>query len=245
MDADLHLSLGRPPRVRPLQLGVPLARTAQAVRQSDNEPGPLPGAQARRGFRHGPRAGLAGSAPFTEESCLYYPGADRDHPNLRFTIDDGTGEAIVDPHKLVMLSEGGILEAREQVLLLGTARRKGDTIEISRGDSPRSFFQRSVLFFVRHVLGRAARSGSARLLFSDPSRCFCLWDDLREQPFAFWRDNFATFGAVALPGVWVLVFALAALAIVDQKLSETLRESLQGFWTVPEAEVVDVKSAST
>lgn len=168
--------------------------------------------------------------PYTGELCAYYPGADREHPDVRFWIDDDTGRVLVDPRKLVMLSEDGILEEGTRVLLVGTARRSGETLEIVKDDSPRSLYARCVHFAVGHLLGRAAKTGSARLLFSDPGRCFCLWDDLRERPFACWRDNAMTFGAIVLVGVWIVVFGAASLGIVDQEFSAALKESADGFW---------------
>ncbi len=168
--------------------------------------------------------------PYTGEACVYYPGADRHHRAVEFAVEDGTGEVIVDARQLVTLSEDGIVEEGERVFLVGTARRKGQSIEIAKDESPRPIYARCVHFVVRHVLGHAAKSGSARLLFSDPSRCFCVWDDLHNRPFACWRESAITFGSIALIGAWVCVFAIAGLAIVDQELSAKLRTSLHGLW---------------
>lgn len=176
------------------------------------------------------RRGASLEHPYTGEQCVYYPGADRKHPEMRFTIEDATGEVLVEARDLVLLSEDGIIEEGEKVLLVGTAHRDGNAITMKKGAAPQSLYRRCVHFAVRRLLGGAAESGSARVLFSDPSRCFCLWDDLRERPFACWRDSMTVFGAILITGVWFVVFALAALALLDQELSATLRQTFDGWW---------------
>ena len=64
------------------------------------------------------------------------------------------------------------------------------------------------------------------MLFSDPSRCFWIWDDLERQPLGEKRDFLWLGAAVALGGVWMILFAVAVLALIDQEMSAALAKSL-------------------
>ena len=49
--------------------------------------------------------------PVTGEPCLYYVGADSEHPDARFYLVDDTGRVLVDPQRAVLFSDDGVLVA--------------------------------------------------------------------------------------------------------------------------------------
>jgi len=166
--------------------------------------------------------------PATGEPCLYYAGADRARPAQRFYLVDDSGRILVDPRGAVLLSTDGMLEEGEAVQILGTISRarkpEGAPGELVIGkDAPRrTLVGRVGHFLVQGVLGLWDRSGTGRALFSDPRRCFWIWDDLDDKP-PHWRGELTRLLLVfLLAGVWITVFAVAALAVFDAQFSETL-----------------------
>jgi hypothetical protein len=160
--------------------------------------------------------------PQTGEICLFYAGADRDGA-VGFYLEDRTGRVEIDPEGAVLVSEDGIVVPGERIQLVGTARRKpGESRETAPGfvvtkqREPRTAFERLSHLMVQSVMGRFARSGTARLLFSDPRRCFWIWDDASGQPFGSARETALLFGSFLLAGAWIFVFGVALLALIKR-----------------------------
>jgi hypothetical protein len=65
------------------------------------------------------------------------------------------------------------------------------------------------------------------MLFSDPQRCFWIWDDLERRPMAEARDYLWLVGGVLLSGSWILVFAVCAMALLDEEMSRTLARAFE------------------
>lgn len=166
--------------------------------------------------------------PFTDEPCVYYVGAERTVPQLRFWLVDAGGRVLVDPAGLVMLSEDGLLQPGETVHLLAHAERSGagDGAErwlLRKDRTPRSAFERLVHTTLERLF-RLAAGRFNRMLFSDPQRCFWLWDDLTGNPFGGRRELATIVAVFACAGVWLAVAALVAAALLERDLG------LLGAW---------------
>jgi len=180
-----------------------------------------PGLVALRGAVHAVAEPLY--HPETGEQCVYYVGAERRHPGLRFWLEDDSGRVQVDPAGMVMLSEDGVLQPGERVQLLATAVRGGagrgaERWVLGKDRSPRNAFERLVHGTVERLFGFFSGSDVTRMLFSDPQRCFWIWDDLQGRPFGS-RGELATIVAVfAFAGGWLTVAAIVATALLDRDL---------------------------
>ncbi len=166
--------------------------------------------------------------PQTGEDCLYYSGADREHPRHRFCLVDATGRMLVDPRGAVLLSEDGLLVEGESVQVLGKVSR-GKTEDGSPGmmcmgkDTPRrTLVGRIGHFLVQGVLGCWERTGTGRALFSDPLRCFWIWDAHDGGPLHGRLELYRLLLVFLLAGIWITVFAAAALAVFDREFSDAL-----------------------
>lgn len=160
--------------------------------------------------------------PVTEEFCLYYAGADRDHPQLQFYLEDETGRILVNPAGAVLISAADMLAENEEVMILGLVSRSGEQDGINVLGKPRprrSWFDRGLHFLVQGVLGGWSRSGTGRALFSDPRRCFWIWDNLRQGPLRSRTELGRLLIIFLAAGLWIALFATAALAMLDQEFS--------------------------
>lgn len=180
-----------------------------------------PGLVALRGTVHAAETPLY--HPETGETCVYYVGAERRRPGLRFWLADADGRVEIDPDGMVMLSEDGLLQAGEHVQILATAvplsTGAGAGRWLLRKDrTPRSAFERLVHATIERMFGFFAGSGVTRMLFSDPQRCFWIWDDRLGRPFGS-RGEITTVVAVfAFAGGWIAVAAIVATALLDRDL---------------------------
>ncbi len=167
--------------------------------------------------------------PLTEEKCLYYAGADRHHPHQQFYLNDDTGQILVNPQGAVLLSADGVLEADEEVLVLGHVSRLRGSEKggvggkvIGKNQESRTLFSRIGHFLVQGVLGLWKRGGTGMALFSDPQRCFWIWDDYDRRPLGAWYELLRLLAVFLFAGFWITVFAAAALAVFDDEFSQTL-----------------------
>ncbi len=165
--------------------------------------------------------------PQTGEDCLYYAGADQDCSQHRFYLVDGTGRLLIDPRGAVLLSEDGLLIEGTSVRVLGKVSRAktggaAGTMIMAKDSPRRTLIGRCGHFLVQGVLGLWDRSGTGRALFSDPLRCFWIWDEIDERPLHGRLELYRMLLVFLLAGVWITVFAVAALAVFDREFSEVL-----------------------
>jgi hypothetical protein len=165
--------------------------------------------------------------PLTGEPCLWYVGAERDHSWQRFWLEDHTGRILVNPHGAILLSADGVLVDDEAVQILGKVAREPASVsgtvakKVLRKDRPRRTLAGRVgHFLVQGVLGLWSRGGTGMALFSDPLRCFWIWDDLDQRPVKPGRELARLLVVFLLAGLWITVFAVAALAALDRDLSQ-------------------------
>ncbi|MCP4041365.1 MAG: HEAT repeat domain-containing protein [Gammaproteobacteria bacterium] len=167
--------------------------------------------------------------PMTGDLCLFYGGADRDHPDHRLYLEDKTGRVLIDPRGAVLLSTEGMLVPGEEVYVLSNAEPADttgpDRRVLNKNHEPRNW-QRSLLHFVvRRLMGGNARGGAARMLFSDPRTAFWIWGETRKPLSSVW-ELAVMFFAVLLSGYWLMVFATTGLATVNQESAVVLKQLL-------------------
>ena len=171
--------------------------------------------------------------PSTGERCVYYPGIEKRMPGFGFYIEDETGRMRVASAGAVLLSEKRLLLPGDEIQLIGTAMTRhhnkpdGEVVEeriLAKPDVRRSAYQRLMHWIIDRVLAANARGGHSRMLFSDPRTCFWIWDDPRDKPLSGGWDLAVISGVVALLGVWLAVFAVCGLAILDQEYAQMLAE---------------------
>ena len=155
--------------------------------------------------------------PLTGETCVYYAGADVGHPSARFFLDDGSGRVLVDPRRAVLFSDDDVLVAGERVHLVGRADRdsRGDPI-ILKDDTEPPLYRRLIHRVIELFFGFGQATSVTRMLFSDPHRCFWIWDDLERKPMGETRDVLWPAFGFLLGGAWMVVFALAVLGLIDE-----------------------------
>lgn len=158
--------------------------------------------------------------PVTGEKCVYYPGAEREFPGYRFYLKDDSGQILVNPAGAVLLSEDGVLTAGEKVQILGAVTRQKASLGsgiganlLAKPKPPQTLFNRVAHFLVAGVLGMWRQTDSARAMFSDPRRCFWIWDDLQKRPLDNNRDLIKLVLVFVLAGAWVTVFAAVVLSL--------------------------------
>lgn len=161
--------------------------------------------------------------PLTDELCVYYVGAEERVAGLSFCLVDDSGRVQVDPAGMVMLSEDGLLLAGEEVHLIARAERvgAGDGPErwlIRKDRSPRNAFEGLVHRVVGRLFSVCAGSNFSKMLFSDPQRCFWIWDDLAGNPFGSRRELALVVAVFTFAGVWVATAAFVAIALLDRDL---------------------------
>lgn len=161
--------------------------------------------------------------PLTDELCVYYVGAEERVAGLSFWLVDASGRVKVDPAGMVMLSEDGILLPGEEVHLIARAERvgAGDGPErwlIRKDRSKRHAFEGLVHGVVGRLFSVGAGSNFSKMLFSDPQRCFWVWDDLDGNPFGARRELTLVVAVFTFAGVWVATAAFVAMALLDRDL---------------------------
>lgn len=161
--------------------------------------------------------------PATDELCVYYIGAERRSSNLRFWLVDDSGRVKVDPAGVVMLSEDGVLVPGEEVHLIASAERIADGTAperwlLRKAHSPRTAFERLMHFIVDRLFGFFSGCDLSKMLFSDPHRCFWIWDDLEGKPFGNRREVALVVTVFVFAGVWIAVAAIVATALLDRGL---------------------------
>ena len=159
--------------------------------------------------------------PATDELCVYYVGAERRSSNLRFWLVDDSGRVKIDPAGVVMLSEDGVLVPGEEVHLIASAERiSGGTGPerwlLRKAHSPRTAFERLMHFIVNRLFGFFSGSDLSKMLFSDPRRCFWIWDDLEGKPFGNRREVALVVTIFVFAAAWIIVAAIAATALLDR-----------------------------
>jgi hypothetical protein len=172
--------------------------------------------------------------PATGEPCVYYAGADEDHPHARFYLVDDTGRVVIDPRRAVLFSDDGILVAGERVHIVGFADRKktrsgGSTVVVGKDPAAPPVYRKMIHKVIEALFGFGRRSGVTKMLFSDPGRCFWIWDDLERRPMGEARDVAWLASSVLLGGAWIIVFAVAVVGLIDQDMSETLARALEAL----------------
>ncbi|HEX9725684.1 MAG TPA: hypothetical protein VGC53_15500 [Vicinamibacteria bacterium] len=164
--------------------------------------------------------------PVTGEACVYYAGADIDSPNKRFYLEDGSGRVLVDPRRAVLFSDDGVLVAGERVHVAGFADRDSEGNAVIRKDETEPpLYRRIVHRFIKVLFGFGHATSVTRMLFSDPHRCFWIWDDLERRPMGEAKDVVWLAAGSILGGAWMLVFALAVMELIDEG---TVTALLQG-----------------
>ena len=160
--------------------------------------------------------------PVTGEACVYYAGADDDHPETSFFLEDGTGRVLIDPRRAVLFSDDDVLVAGERVHLVGFAGRDGDgRVIIRKDETPPPLYRRMVHGAIKLLLGFGHGTSVTRMLFSDPHRCYWIWDDLERRPMGEARDVFWPAAGFLLGGAWMVVFALAVAGLIDEGAMNT------------------------
>jgi len=180
-----------------------------------------------------PPDGVVLAYPSTGEPCAYYPGVEKQRPGFALYVEDDSGRIRVETAGSVLLSEKRLLFPNDEVHLIGTVSTRhqtkpdGEVVEervLVKPVVPRSAYQRLMHLIIDRVLAANARGGHSRILFSDPRTCFWIWDDPRDKPLSRSWDFAVIFGVVALVGVWLAVFAICGLAVLDQDYARMLAE---------------------
>ena len=171
--------------------------------------------------------------PVNDELCLYYAGADQGSYYSWFYLEDETGRILVNPKGVILLSENRALAPGDKMYVFGNVAKErfkdesGRTREelvVRKNDEPRPVYLRLFHFLVQGLLGGFAKRGSSKLLFSDPRRCFWIWDDHREKPFSSFRENAIMFATFLFSGAWIVLFTAAVIALMDKGFSGSLLE---------------------
>jgi len=159
--------------------------------------------------------------PETDQLCLYYPGAERVRADCRFRLEDDTGVIEIDPSGSMLLSADGVIVPGERLRLVAHVRRRvsasdgTERLVVTRPGGPSSLFEKLSGFLVRAVMGGAfGGADTTRALFTDPRRCFWIWDDLHRRPFSSGHDSAVLFTTMLLAGGWIVLFAGAALKLI-------------------------------
>ncbi|BCR06959.1 hypothetical protein DESUT3_40280 [Desulfuromonas versatilis] len=156
--------------------------------------------------------------PASGELCVYYAGADRDHPGHRFWLLDDSGRLLVEPAGAILLSEDGVLMPGEMIQLVGDVQplaRRGSELIVAKRREPRHHLERLAHFLVNGLLGRLFRDSSGRALFADPARLFWIWDDLDSAPLTSRRQAWSLFATVAAAGAWLVLLSVALVYLLD------------------------------
>lgn len=161
--------------------------------------------------------------PLTDELCVYYVGAERRISDLRFWLVDDSGRVRIDPAGMAMLSEDGVLVPGEEVHLIASAERVAEGSDperwlLRKAHVPRSAFEGMMHFIIDRLFGFFSGSGLSKMLFSDPRRCFWVWDDLEGNPFGSRREVALVVAVFAFAGAWIAVAVIAATTLLDRDL---------------------------
>ena len=164
--------------------------------------------------------------PLTDEPCVYYPGADVDHPKARFYLVDDSGRVLIDPRRAVLFSDDGVLVTGERVHLVGHTLRDDGKVVVGKDPTTPPLYRRAGHRIIEALFGFGQKTSVTKMLFTDPSRCFWIWDDLERRPMGEARDVLWLAASVLLAGAWIAVFAVSVLGMIDQEMSASLAEAL-------------------
>ena len=164
--------------------------------------------------------------PLTDEPCVYYAGADVDHPEARFYLVDDSGRVLIDPRLAVLFSDDGVSVTGERVHLVGHADRADGKVVVGKESSEPPLYRRAGHWIIEALFGFGQKTSMTKLLFTDPSRCFWIWDDLERRPMGKARDVLWLAASVLLAGAWIVVFAVSVLGMIDREMSASLAEAL-------------------
>jgi HEAT repeat protein len=169
--------------------------------------------------------------PITEEPCVYYAGADAEHPKARFYLEDETGRILIDPRRAVLFSDDGVIVAGEKVHLVGFAHREGreGRIVVTKDPARPPLHSRFTNRLIEILFGFGRKTSVTKMLFSDPTRCFWIWDDLERRPMGEARDVGWLAASTLLGGAWIIVFAIAVLTLIDQEMSARLARAVDAL----------------
>ena len=160
------------------------------------------------------------------EPCVYYPGADVEHPETRFYVVDDSGRVLIDPRRAVLFSDDGVLVTGERVHLVGYAIRDHGKVVVGKDPSMPPLYRRAGHRIIEVLFGFGRKTSVTKMLFTDPSRGFWIWDDLERRPMGEASDVLWLAASVLLAGAWIVVFAVSVLAMIDQEMSASLAEAL-------------------
>jgi len=163
--------------------------------------------------------------PLTDEPCVYYAGADIDHPETRFYLVDDSGRVLIDPRRAVLFSDDGVRVTGERVHLVGYAVRDYGKVVVGKDPSTPPLYRRAGHRLIEALFGFGRKTNVTKMLFTDPSRCFWIWDDLERRPMGEARDVLWLAASVLLAGAWIVVFAVSVLGMIDQEMSATLAQA--------------------
>jgi HEAT repeat protein len=164
--------------------------------------------------------------PLTDEPCVYYAGADVEHPEARFFLVDDSGRVLVDPRRAVLFSDDGVLVTGERVHLVAHAGRDYGKVVVGKDASTPPLYRRVGHRIIEALFGFGPKTSVSKMLFTDPSRCFWIWDDLERRPMGEAGDVLWLAASVLLAGAWIVVFAVSILGIVDQEMSASLARAI-------------------
>jgi hypothetical protein len=168
--------------------------------------------------------------PLTGEATLYYAGAERDHPQARFYLEDESGRVLVDPRRAVLLSDDDVIVAGERIRVVGYATRGQDgAIVITKDPASPPLYRTTLHRALELVFGLGRKTAVTRMLFTDPSRCFWIWDDLERRPMGESRDLLWLGGSIVLGGAFMVVFAVAVMGILDRDFAVELGRAFGSF----------------
>jgi len=162
--------------------------------------------------------------PVTGEPTVFFAGAPA---GARFYLEDDTGRVLVDPQGVVLFSQDDILVPGERIHVVGYATREaGGEIVVTASTVTPPLYRRATDGIIRALFGLGRSTAVTRMLFTDPSRCFWIWDDLDRRPMSESRDLLWLGASVLLGGAWMVVFAVAVIGIVDQEFAQRIAETL-------------------
>lgn len=167
--------------------------------------------------------------PLTEEPCVYYAGADIEHPAARFYLVDDSGRVLVDPRRAVLFSDDGVLVTGERVHLVAHASRDYGKVVVGKDTTSPPLYRRVGHRVIEALFGLGPKTSVSKMLFTDPSRCFWIWDDLERRPMGESGDVLWLAASVLLAGAWIVVFAVSVLGIIDHEMSASLARALEAF----------------
>ena len=137
---------------------------------------------------------------------------------------DGSGQVLLAPRRAVLFSDDDVLVTGERVHLVGYADRAHGKVVIGKDATEPPLYRRLGHRIIETLFGFGQKTKVAKMLFTDPTRCFWIWDDLERRPMGEAADVLWLGASVLLAGAWIVVFAVSVLGMIDQEMSATLAE---------------------